>query len=103
MGHVIQVVTPCTGNTTLTAAIGPITPVDDFDTLVTTVNMMGTAGYYAGTAGDALDTTNTDASLATYGGAQLTVTVQPDSGSKVSQCTVGKVNFTVWFLDGTGT
>ncbi len=101
LGHLLRVVTAATGNTTLSAAVGVITPVDDFDTMVTAQDMMTTAGYYAGTLGDEPDSHDL-AGQQVYGGAQLTVTVQPDSGSKVSQCTVGEFHVTVWFLDGTG-
>ncbi len=99
--HLCRVVTAATGNTTLSAAIGPVTPVDDFDTMVTAQDMMTTAGYYAGTLGDAPDSSTLTGQTA-YGGAQLTVTVTPDGGSKVSACTVGEFHVVVYFRDATG-
>ncbi len=101
--HLIRRVTATNAVTSLSAAIGVLTPVDDFDVLVTANDMQGVAGYYQGTAGDGLDVTgNTDAIQAVYGGAQLTVSVTPDAGEKVSAVTVGEWHATVWFLDGTG-
>lgn len=100
MGHLLRVVTPNTVNTTLSAAVGVITPTDDFDTIVTAQDMQAVAGYYAGTLGDAPDS-STLAGQAFYKGGQLTVTVTPDGGSKVSAAD-GELHVTVWFLDGTG-
>ncbi len=98
--HLLRIVTAATGNTTLSAAVGVITPTDDFDTMVTAQDMMTTAGYYAGTLGDAPDSSTLNGQ-AFYGGGQLTVTVTPDGGSKVSACTVGEFHVTVWYIDGT--
>lgn len=96
--HMCRVVTACTGNTTLSAAVGS---AGDFDAMVTAQDMMTTAGYYAGTLGDAPDS-STLAGQAEYKGAQLTVTVTPDGGSKVSACTVGVFHVTVFYRDATG-
>jgi hypothetical protein len=99
-GHLIRIVTPNTVNTTLSAAVGVITPTDDFDTIVTAQDLQAAAGYYAGTLGDAPDSSTLNGQ-AFYKGGQLTVTVTPDVGSKVSAAD-GEVHVTVWFLDGTG-
>lgn len=99
--HMLRVVTATNAVTSLSAAVGCITPVDDFDTMVTAQDMQATAGYYAGTLGDAPDS-STLAGQQTYGGAQLTVTVTPDAGEKVSAVTVGEFHVTVFFRDATG-
>ncbi len=99
--HMIHKVTACNAVTSLIASIGVITPVDDFDTLVTTTDMKATAGYYQGTAGDAGEFAATDAIQAVYGGAQLTVSITPDAGEKVSAVTVGNCVITVFYLDAT--
>lgn len=100
LGHLLRVVTANTVNTTLSAAVGVITPTDDFDTIVTAQDMQATAGYYAGTLGDAPDSSTLNGQ-AFYKGGQLTVTVTPDVGSKVSAAD-GEFHATVWFVDGTG-
>jgi hypothetical protein len=96
--HIIHRVTPCTGNTTLSVAVGS---AGDFDSMVTADDAMGAAGYFAGTLGDTPDS-STLAGQAEYKGAQLNVTVTPDGGSKVSACTVGEVHVTVFYRDATG-
>lgn len=102
LGHILRGVTATNAVTSLSAAVGCITPVDDFDTMVTADDMQAAASYRAGTLGDAPDS-STLAGQQTYGGAQLTVSVTPNAGEKVSAVTVGEYHVTVWFLDGTGT
>ncbi len=101
IGHILRGVTATNAVTSLSAAVGCITPVDDFDTMVTADDMQAAASYRAGTLGDAPDS-STAAGQAVYGGAQMTVTVTPDGGEKVSAVTVGEWHATVWFMDGTG-
>jgi len=99
IGHMIHVVTANTVNTTLSAAIGTITPTDDFDTMVTAQDLQATAGYYAGTLGDAPDSSTLNGQQF-YGGGQLTITVTPDNGSKVSAAD-GSAVVSVFYMDAT--
>lgn len=101
-GHICRVVTPTNAVTSLSAAVGVITPTDDFDTMVTAQDMQASAGYYAGTLGDAPDSSTLNGQQF-YGGGQLTVTVTPNAGEKVSAVTVGEFHVNVFFLDATGT
>jgi hypothetical protein len=89
-GYMCRRVTAATGNTTLSATIGSTGAATE---VATAIDLMAAAGYTIGTAGAAKDTKPT--------AAQLLVTVTPDGGSKVSQCTVGELHITVWFVDGT--
>jgi hypothetical protein len=101
-GHMLHLVTPFTGGgvSTLSLAVGCITPVDDFDSMVTAYDLTASANYSAGTLGDVPDS-STLAGQVTYGGAQLRATVNPDSGTKTSDPTAGKVIITVFFIDAT--
>ncbi len=99
--HMLRGVTATNAVTSLSAAVGCITPVDDFDTLVTADDMQAAASYRAGTLGDAPDS-STLAGQQTYGGAQLTVSVTPNAGEKVSAVTVGEYHVVVFYRDATG-
>jgi hypothetical protein len=90
-GYMARVITAATGNTTLTATLGSTGAVSE---IATALDLMSAPGYKIGTAGASKDSKPT--------AAQLLITVTPDAGSKVSQCTVGELHVVVWFIDGTG-